>query len=94
MRRRGDAHPRGTHLSPLTGNATVSSRLDAVAQVNHAGFETAFVQQFELQADIVGEELLAASHDDGRDVQVAFVDQPGPERLRGKVSLSRSARPS
>jgi hypothetical protein len=40
-----------------------SSRVPgAVVEVNHAVAETAFVQQFELQADVVGHGLLAASH--------------------------------
>jgi len=30
----------------------VCSRPDAVVEVNHAAFETAFVKQFELQTDI------------------------------------------
>jgi hypothetical protein len=32
-------------------------------EVNHAVSKTAFVQEFELQPDVVGEGLLAASHD-------------------------------
>jgi hypothetical protein len=40
-----------------------SSRIPgAVAEVDHAIAETAFVQQFELQADAVGQGPLAASH--------------------------------
>src|SRR5688572_23059819 len=46
------------------------SRRGAVAEVNHAVAETAFVQQLELQADLVGEGLLAASHHDRRQEQV------------------------
>ena len=52
--------------------------------MNQAVAETVFVQQFELQADIVGEELFAASHHDGRDEQVALVDQPRLDRLDGE----------
>ena len=54
-------------------------------EVNHAAFETAFVQQFELQADIVGEGVCAASRHDRRDEQVALVYQPGIERLSSEV---------
>ena len=39
---------------------SVASRPDAVMEVNHAAAETAFLQQFELQADMVGEGLFAA----------------------------------
>jgi hypothetical protein len=63
------------------GSVTVSSSPGAVVEVDHAVAETAFAQQFELHTDIVGEGPFAASHHDGRDEQVALVDQPGPERL-------------
>src|SRR5215208_1524922 len=43
---------RGTSLRPP----------GAVVEVNHAAVETTFVQQVELQADIVGQGSLAASH--------------------------------
>ena len=41
---------------------TSSRSLGAVVEVNHAAAETTFVQQFELQADVVGQRSLAASH--------------------------------
>jgi hypothetical protein len=53
--------------------------------MNHAVGETAFVQQFEVEADLVGESLVASSHYDGRDDQVDLVDQPGLERLGGEI---------
>ena len=56
--------------------------------MNHAVAEKAYAQQFELQADTVGERLFAASHQDGRDEQVALVDQPGPDRLGGEVGTA------
>ena len=59
-------------------------------EVHHAVAETAFVQQFKLQADIVGERLFAASHHDGREEQVALVDQPGLDRLGGKVGTAHA----
>jgi hypothetical protein len=43
-------------------------------EVHHAIAETAFVPELELQADIVGEGRLAASHHDGREEQVTLVD--------------------
>jgi len=57
------------------GSVAVSSRPGAVVEVNHAVAETAFVQQFELQEGTVGKGLFAASHHDGRDDQMAIVDQ-------------------
>ena len=59
-------------------------------EVNHAALETAFVQQFELQADIWGKRTFTASHHDGRDEQVALVYQPGPERLGGEVGTAHA----
>jgi hypothetical protein len=60
--------------STANGRRQVTSRQGAVAQVNHAVAEAAFVQQIELQADIIGEGLFAASHHHGREEQVALVD--------------------
>jgi hypothetical protein len=71
-----------------SGGLAVPSSPGAVAEVNHAVAETAFVQQFELQADIVGEELFATSHYDGRDKQVPLVDQPGLDRLGGEIGAA------
>src|SRR5215207_10418426 len=70
------------------GGVAVSSGRGAVAEVDHAVAETAFVEEFKLQADIVGERLLAASHHDGCDEQVAFIDQPGLERVAGEVGTA------
>jgi hypothetical protein len=64
----GEATPK-THPGSV-----VSSRPCAVMEVNHAIAETTLVQQFERHADIVREELYAASHHDGHDEQVALVD--------------------
>jgi hypothetical protein len=41
---------------------TSSRSLGAVVVVDHAAAETTFVQKFELQADVVGQGSLAASH--------------------------------
>src|SRR5512144_265757 len=62
---------------------STSSGSDSVTHVDHAAPEAAFVQQFELQADIVGKRLLAASNDDRSDEQAAFVHQPRLERVGG-----------
>jgi hypothetical protein len=78
------------------GRVAVSSSDGAVVEVHHTLAESAFVQQFELQADIVGEERVAASHHDGRDEQVDLVDQPGLDRLGGEVGagVAQSKLPS
>ncbi len=47
-------------------------------KVNYAVAEAALVQQLELQADVVGEGLLAAADHDGHEEQVALVDQARP----------------
>ena len=67
---------------------------ESVAEVNHALAETSYLQQFEVQADIIGEKLLATSDHDRRDEHVALVDQPGPDRLRGEVGTAQSKLPS
>src|SRR5215213_10435419 len=67
---------------------TSSRPPDAVVEVNHAAFETAFVQQFESQADVVGQGPLAASHHHWCDEQVALVDQPGLESLGGEFGTA------
>src|SRR6266540_6727923 len=73
---------------PRAGSVAVSSRPGAVVEVNHAVAETALVQQLELQARTPGEELFAASHHDGREEQVALVDQPRLDRLGGEVGTA------
>src|SRR5262245_17356549 len=57
----------------------------AVAEIDHSVAEAAFVEEFELQARVVGKGLFAASHDDRREEQVALVDQAGPERVGGEL---------
>ena len=67
----------------------------AVVELHHAVAEAAFVQQFELQAHVVGQGPLAPSDHDGHDEQLVLVDQPGPDRLAGELGpptlRSRSA---
>src|SRR3712207_8983419 len=55
---------------------------------------TTLFRSFELHAHIVGEGPFAASDRDGRDEQVALVDQPGPERLGGEVGTAHDHVPS
>ena len=81
LRRERRERVHAQRLAPATGR-------DAVAEVDHAVAETAFVQQLEVQPDVVGQRPLAAPHHDRRDEQVALVDQPGPERLRGKLGTT------
>jgi len=58
--------------------------------MNHAVFEAALVQQFELQANVVGQGPLAASDQDGREEQMALVDQPGLDRLGSEVGTAHA----
>src|SRR5215208_2148411 len=84
---------RATALSqPSFG--TAPSPPGAVVEVDHAAAETAFVDQFELQADVVGEGPFAASHHDRRDEQVALVHQPSLERLGGELGTADDHVPS
>jgi hypothetical protein len=53
--------------------------------MNHAVAETAFVQQLELEADLVGESRDATTDHDGRDDDVDLVDQPGLDRLSSEI---------
>jgi hypothetical protein len=57
-------------------------------EVDHSADEAPLVEQLELHADAVREGPLAAPHDDRREEQVAFVDQPGPERLGGELGTA------
>lgn len=52
---------------PPSGCVTVSSPSGTVLEVDYTIAETAFIYQFELHADIVGEGPFAASHHDRRD---------------------------
>jgi hypothetical protein len=48
----------------------------AVVEVNDAVSEPAFIEKFELRADVVWQGALAASHHDRAQEQMALVDQP------------------
>jgi len=50
--------------------------------------ESPFIQQFELQANVVRKGLFAASYHDGRYEQVQVVDEPGLDRLRREVGAA------
>ena len=54
-------------------------------KVNHTICETAFVHQVKVQADIGRKKRIACSHQDRRDKKVILVNQPGPDRLSGKM---------
>jgi hypothetical protein len=62
--------------------------MGAIVEVDHAAAETAFVEQLQLQVDIVGEGPFATSHHDGRDQQLELVDQTGPDRLGGELGTA------
>jgi hypothetical protein len=47
--------------------------------------ESPVVEQFVVQADAVGERRLAAADTNGREKEVALVDEPDPEGLGGDV---------
>jgi hypothetical protein len=40
--------------NPPLGSGTATSHPGVVVKVDHAAFETAFVQKFELEVDVVG----------------------------------------
>jgi hypothetical protein len=70
-----------------TGPSPFVSRLTFCCgtEVHDVVAETALVLQFETEADIVRQGLLAASHHDGRDEQVTLVDEPGSERVSSEL---------
>jgi hypothetical protein len=49
-----------------------SLRPGAVVEMNPAVAEAVFIQRFEVDANIIGEGVFAASHHDRRDEQVTF----------------------
>jgi hypothetical protein len=59
-------------------------------EVNHAVAETALAEQFQVQADTVGEGLFPASHHDRREEQVSLVYQPSLDRLSGEVGAAHA----
>src|SRR2546425_2983848 len=84
--RRADCASPGN--KPRPRRIAVSSHARTVVEVNHAIAEATFVQQLELQADLVGEGRFAASDHNGRDEEVALIDQPGLHRLGGEVGTA------
>src|SRR5450756_2025467 len=81
---------RSRTTSARSPHVLVASRRGAVVEVNHAAAEAAYVQQLKLHVGVAGQGLLAASDHDGRDEQVALVDQPGLERLGGEVGTAHA----
>jgi hypothetical protein len=57
-------------------------------EVNDAVSEPAFIEKFELRADVVWQGALAASHHDRAQEQMALVDQPGADRLAGELGTA------
>src|SRR3954470_9841803 len=57
----------------------------AVVEVNDAVGKPALVEQFELQADIIGEGSLPSPDQHCSEEEVELVDQPGPDRLPGEL---------
>src|SRR5436190_23607824 len=57
----------------------------AVLEVDGAVAKTAFVQQLELDVNVVGESAFAGPHHDGNEEEAVLVDQPSLDRLRRKT---------
>ncbi len=53
--------------------------------MDHAALEATFAHQLEVEAEVVGQGLVAASHHDRRDEDVELVHETGPDRLPGEV---------
>jgi hypothetical protein len=54
-------------------------------EVNDAVSEPAFIEKFELRADVVSQGALAASHHDRAQEQMALVDQPGADGVASEL---------
>ena len=78
----------GCSPKAVRGGKTVASRPGTVVEVYHAITETAFIQPFEIQVNVVGEGQFAASHHNGREDQMIFVDQPSQDRLSGEIGTA------
>jgi hypothetical protein len=61
--------------------AAAGSRSGPVAEVDDAVAEAAFVQQLQVQPEVVGEGSGAASDHDRREEELALVDETGRERV-------------
>src|SRR5919206_1471203 len=73
------------------GRAAVSkvSGPGAVAEEDRTVAEAAFVEEFEIRADVaVPERALAAAHEDGNEEQLVLVHQPGLDRLGREIATA------
>ena len=84
----------GVRLGHASESRTGSSG-DRVVEVHDAVAEAALAQELEADAEAVGQGGVAAADDDGREEEVALVDEAGAERVRGELGpptvRSRSA---
>src|SRR5207248_10350262 len=72
-------------LETATGAlATGGSALDAVAEVHDTVAEPALLEQLQLDAGVAGECGLAFTDEHRMDEELALIDQPGVERVRGE----------
>ncbi|GAC1465707.1 MAG: hypothetical protein PVSMB1_15330 [Gemmatimonadaceae bacterium] len=60
--------------------------LESVVEVNDAAAETVFVHQLEIQAHIVRQGPIAASHDNGCEEDVVLINQSGLDRLGSQAA--------
>src|SRR5207248_3765196 len=79
-----------TRTSRQARSGVSAQSIQTIVEVNRAAAETAFLQQLELLMEIAGKRPFAASHHDGRQEQVALVDQPGLDRLGGEVRTAHA----
>src|SRR5436309_15091911 len=75
----------GATLETATGAlATGGSALDAVAEVHDTVAEPALLQELQLDAGVAGKCGLAFTDDHRMNEELALIDQPGAERVRGE----------
>jgi len=61
---------------------------DLIMEVNHTVAKAAFLQKFQCQVNILWEGRFAATDQDRRKENLAFIDQPVPEGMRGLPTVS------
>ena len=59
-----------------------------IAKMDHSICKTALVQEIQLYAYVAGQDSLAAVTHHRHNEQMILVDEPGPDRLCGKVRTS------
>src|SRR5690349_17127297 len=67
-----------------------ASEFCTVLQVHNAVLETSFIEQFEVDANMCGEPVVAASNDDRCDELDDLIHQPGSDRLAGEVGAAHA----